>query len=221
MRTRVFIIDINNYNIDKLTPYVKGLYKKGKIDRFKFNADKVRAIISEILIRTIYCESKNKINDEITFVENEFGKPFIKGSEGFNFNISHSGGLVVGIFDNDEVGVDVEHIKELNIDIARNFCTDNEYSCILSKDQSCKKQFIISIWTLKEAYIKYLGTGLVTSLQSFDVINKENIDPKVNLYCRRIGEYMLGICIKKYINLNQCLEEITVENLIERYNKYL
>lgn len=220
IETRGFIIDISNYDIDKLTPYIEQLHKKDRINKFKYDDDKARAIISEILVRTIFCETKSKMSSEIVFDYNRFGKPNIKDSEGFNFNISHSGDLVVGVFDNDEVGVDVEHIKELNIDVARNFCTDNEYSCVLSKDQSCKKQFIISIWTLKEAYIKYLGTGLATSLQSFDVINKENIDPKVNLYSKRVGAYMLGICTKKHINLNQCLEEITVEDLIERYSKY-
>lgn len=219
MRTKVVIINISNYHIDKLTPYIEQLYKKDRINRFKFNDDKVRAIISEILVRIIYCESHRKTNDKIIFTENKFGKPYIRGEEDFKFNISHSKDLVVGVFDDEEIGVDIELIKELSIEVVRTFCSDNEYAAILKQNQKSIKELIMSIWVLKESYIKYLGVGLSEGVRSFDVINKKNIDPNLNLHKKKINQYILGICTKKHLDLNKCIEQLTIEDLIERYRK--
>lgn len=221
IKTRVFIININNYNIDDLSPYIDGLYKKDRINRFKFNDDKVKTILSEILVRTIYCETKDKLNSQIIFDETEMGKPFIKNEENFKYNISHSGNRVVVVFDDEEIGVDIEDIKELNLDVVRSFSTDYEYEKTLQKSHQGRGEHIISIWVLKEAYVKYLGTGLNQDFQSFDVINKDNIKVGVNLYKKKMGEYILGICTKKFLNLDKCIEEVTIEDLLNRYSDIL
>ena len=51
-KTGIFIIrGINDYNINKLEGYVNKLYKRDRIYRLLHDGAKVRAIISEILIR--------------------------------------------------------------------------------------------------------------------------------------------------------------------------
>lgn len=220
-KPKIIVVNINNYNIDDLLTYTDKLYKKDRIDRFKFNDDKVRSIISEMLIRTIYCETTNKLNKDIVFCENKYGKPFIKGSEAFCFNVAHSYDFVTGVFDNEDVGVDIEAIQGLNIDIAKSFCTDNEYNSILQQDKNKILESIISIWVLKESYMKYLGTGLSESIQSFDVITKENIPPNVMLHKKKNNNYILGICSKKQLDLDNCIEELSITELLKKYKEFI
>ncbi|MBB6625535.1 4'-phosphopantetheinyl transferase superfamily protein [Clostridium gasigenes] len=217
-KTKLIVINyINSYNINNLQEYTDKLYKKDTISKFIFNTDKINAILSEMLIRVLYCEKNGISNNSIVFNKNKFGKPYIENCKDFHFNISHSNDMVVGIIDNEQIGIDVEYIQELEIDVAKCFCTNNEYSTIVNQKKQNRGKFITSIWSLKEAYIKYLGTGLSEDLLSFDIINKDNINPDINLYSQMYNDYTLCVCTKKKLQLNSIIEEITIDALIERY----
>jgi 4'-phosphopantetheinyl transferase len=216
---QVFVIKgISKCNINKVSIYQDKLYKKDAVQRLVYDSDKIRAIISEILIRSIYCSISKKVNDEIVFMKNEFGKPYIKNSEDFCFNISHSSDLVVCAIDHNEIGVDVEVIQKLDNGTLKIICTENEYSILRTKENI--HEFGIAIWTQKEAYLKYLGTGLSKEVKSFDVINKKNIDKNVQLYTKIIDEYSLSLCIEKNIDFDKIITEISIDKLLSMYNGF-
>ena len=50
------------------------------------------------------------------------------------------------------------------------------------------------IWTMKESYIKMLGTGLYTSLSSFDIFKPSN---KYKYYNTLYGEYSISVCYQE------------------------
>lgn len=216
--TKIFIIkNINNISIKNLEKYIYMLYKKDRIMSFFWETDKIRGIISEILIRIIYCQLTNLPNQEIIFKENEFKKPFIENCKNFKFNISHSNDIIVAAIDNEEVGIDIELIKELSTDIANVFCTDNEYLNISNSLESNRNERIIATWSMKEAYVKYLGTGLNKELKSFDIITKDGIDNNVNMYQKKIDEYILSFCSTKAIDLDNIIKEITIKDLLDKF----
>lgn len=168
-------IDFPLFN--KLMEYISE-GKKAKISRFRNNKDKYRGLISEILIRNIICAQLNISNEEIFFVENEFGKPFLKGYDNFHFNISHSGQWIVCTVDDKDIGIDIEKIESIDYrELSENFFSEKEYKFIFESTLSDQLKNFYRIWTLKESYIKAEGKGLSIPLKSFaiEIINNETI----------------------------------------------
>ena len=83
----------------------------------------------------------------------------------------------------------------------------HEYKYILESESQGNAFY--EIWTKKEAYVKFLGTGLSTPLSSFDVTNK-NLSSK--FYTKQISEYMLSI-----FSENQNLSENNIKIEILNY----
>jgi 4'-phosphopantetheinyl transferase len=80
-----------------------------------------------------------------------------------DFNISHSGDLVVcAISDDCQVGVDVERVDEIALSDFKNIWTDAEWQDIQSPGNGLT--LFYRYWTMKEAAIKADGRGLNISL---------------------------------------------------------
>jgi 4'-phosphopantetheinyl transferase len=160
---------------DKLSPYLSQDRRK-KLEKFKFLEDRLRSLFSELLVRTYAIEKWGMANDEIHFNRNMFGKPAISGFPQYQFNISHSGHWVVAVFDNLPVGIDIEEIAQIDLSVS-DFCFSQVEKTQLSEQPNeSKLSYFFRLWTLKESYIKAVGKGLSTPLQSFSfTINGEQI----------------------------------------------
>ena len=66
-------------------------------------------------------------------------------------------------------GIDIETIRPFHERTARRFCCDREWNWL--KGQEDQDQAWIRIWTLKEAYLKYTGTGIRTDLKQLDILD--------------------------------------------------
>ena len=101
----------------------------------------------------------------------EFGKPFIPQSE-FKFNVSNSFNyLLVGISQNNEIGVDIEKIRN-NIDYTKlvtRYFTENEKKAFNNFNEKIRKEIFFEWWTIKESLIKATGLGMHLPLNSFEV----------------------------------------------------
>lgn len=108
----------------------------------------------------------------LTFVTNEFGKPRLAHAKPTHFNLSHSGDrAALAICDAAEVGIDLEPIRSIDhVDLATRFFHSNEVAAIVGLSDAAKRSraFFVT-WTLKEAVVKALGSGLSIPLDSFDV----------------------------------------------------
>jgi 4'-phosphopantetheinyl transferase len=93
------------------------------------------------------------------------GKPFLAGHPDFHFSVSHTAGLLVIAVADREVGVDAEKMRPVRRKIADRFFTPHECDCITSEES------FFTVWTRKEAYLKYTGTGIRVPLASFDVMD--------------------------------------------------
>lgn len=214
----ILINDVTSCDIERVNKYLDKLYKREIINKYVFNKDKIRAIISEILIRVAYCEGRSVDNDDIRFEKNKYGKPFIINSNDFKFNVSHSDEMVVVAIDNEDIGVDIEKIQNIDKEVAKIFCTENECNVIANSKEEEVKKISTSIWSLKEAYVKYLGVGISKELNSFDVISKYNINSNINLKSIEYNGYCLSICSEKNLDLNSIIQEISVDELLQRYD---
>lgn len=111
---------------------------------------------------------------EFSVVKDPGGKPRIDGLADFHFNLSHSGRRVVIAWGESPVGVDVQKMcmdagKEA---LARRFFTPEEQDYVFGQPDWIQDRFY-RVWTGKESYLKYLGTGLRKSLDSFSVLSPD------------------------------------------------
>lgn len=182
----IYAVNINNkLDVDS---YYKFLLliddgKRLKVNKFKNRDDKIRALIADLLIRSIICNKFQLSNGEIQYEYNSYGKPKLKNSEEFHFNISHSGDWVVAVVDKQPIGIDIEKVCPIwYVDIAKRFFKNDEYNWLLAQNDKNKLEDFYKLWTLKESYIKMMGTGLSMPLDSFSIIfdTEGNISTKGN-----------------------------------------
>ncbi|MEM9365035.1 MAG: 4'-phosphopantetheinyl transferase superfamily protein [Planctomycetota bacterium] len=103
----------------------------------------------------------------------EQGKPFVQSPEAAirPFNIAHTDGLVMcGLASGARwIGVDVECLeRRTDTNLARRYFASSEVAQldrVRDEDERCHR--FLKIWTLKEAFIKAIGTGLRTPLDAF------------------------------------------------------
>lgn len=95
--------------------------------------------------------------DEITIFKDEKGKPYLRDIPEANISISHTKGAVMVGFSNHPIGVDIECVKLRRKSVESRVFTDCESSLIDSaKDENSA---FFTLWTLKESYLKAIGTG--------------------------------------------------------------
>ena len=103
----------------------------------------------------------------------EYGKPFFKDIPQVRISLSHSGKYLVCAFSEEEIGLDLQECitpRTEVLRIAKRFFTSEEYDALLSiygKDEKEGNEFFFCLWSLKEAYLKYIGCGLHGGLDSF------------------------------------------------------
>ena len=139
--------------------------RKQRADRYLRKADGLRCLAAGELLRETVERELNLT--EFTVVTDPDGKPRIAGQDHFHYNLSHSGNRVAMAWGDSPVGVDVQHMhmdagKE---QLARRFFTCEEQEYIFEQPQLIQARFY-RVWTGKESYLKYLGTGLTKSLSS-------------------------------------------------------
>ena len=121
--------------------------RKRRADRYRRYEDKLRCIMAEALLKLAL-----NTND-FQIIKNKYGKPYVKNREGFYYNLSHSGQYVV-------------------MACGDSFAHD-EMDYVWQSDSRIEERFY-EIWTGKESYLKYIGTGLCGDMRSFSVRKQES-----------------------------------------------
>ena len=163
-----------------------GPEKKERLKRFYHREDTLRGLFADLLSRHMIMQKTGLNNEEIFFTTNEYGKPFLKDREDLQFNLSHSGIWVVGVIDHQVVGIDVERIQEIDLDISKNYFSPDEHEDLMSKAD--KFDYFFTLWALKESYIKILGKGLSHPLNAFSIKFSSPEEIIINVEGQRIKD---------------------------------
>lgn len=161
--------------------------RRTRADRYRRRTDAFRGVTADGLLRYVLGTS------DYTVEKTASGKPFIKGRKDFHYNLTHSGNWVVLAFGDSEIGVDVEKIcADTDIEtIASRFFSSEEQQYIWEEPAQSRCRFF-EIWTGKESYLKYLGTGLRQDLTSFSVLS---LNSTVQLHHRKLDDtHCLSLC---------------------------
>ena len=166
--------NVNYINIESIHPQAyNALYaqasedRRKKADKYIKHEDAVMCILSEAMLR--YALYKTGRSIALSVKRDGNGKPYVEGEQ-FKFNVSYAGKFVAIAYGETEIGTDVERIfidsgREL---VAKYYYTEEEYAEIFKDgiEENNALQFA-QIWTMKEAYLKYLGTEKNRPLASF------------------------------------------------------
>ncbi len=141
--------------------------QRERILKFKLYKDALRTLAADILIRDIIINKGVLRNPDILFKRNQYGKPCLKNTPNFHFNLSHSGQWVVCAVSNVPVGIDIEEIVPIDLKIAIRFFAKEEIKDLFSLVEPERLPYFYDLWTLKESYIKAIGKGLSIPLNTF------------------------------------------------------
>jgi 4'-phosphopantetheinyl transferase len=143
--------------------------RQERVNKYSRPDDAKRILLADILVRSVIASELKVNNKAIEFYANEYGKPFLNRNCGLHFNVSHSGDWVVCAVDNEPIGIDIEKIRPVELEIAEQFFSDEEYKRLIAKNPEDQQHFFFDLWTLKESYIKAVGKGLSIPLKTFTV----------------------------------------------------
>jgi 4'-phosphopantetheinyl transferase len=140
--------------------------------RFRRISGLQRSLFGELLSRAVLSRKLGIHSASIVFNKSENGKPYLDNRK-VHFNLTHSGNWVVMAMAEAEVGIDIELIRPINYRIAERFFSPAEVRTLNSKMNNDKLEYFFELWTLKESYLKLIGTGLTRSLNSFTIYHED------------------------------------------------
>lgn len=149
--------------------------RRAKCDAFRQQEDRLCAIAGDHLARMGIAAHCGVDPADIRFARTEAGKPYAIGLD-VHFNISHSGNFVVCAVSERPIGIDVEQLRPIRGKLTQKVCTPEELAYIQEAPgwgeeltgESMRRFF--RVWTTKEAYFKWTGTG-ITDLKAFDTLD--------------------------------------------------
>ena len=220
----LWLLDIRQLQeskINSLEPLLSEV-ERAQSNVFLFKKDRHRFILTRAMIRTLlglYLELNPRY---ISFEYNQFGRPFVSPQQniaGLDFNISHSGNLIVAaFFANGQIGVDVENLyKKRRLEVAKDFFSPAEVKELFQQPKEKQLNHFLNFWTLKEAYIKAKGMGLTLPLHTFgfclrdsavqfcDYTGEQAADDWLFQILQYAEEYQLALAAKPIKNENNII----------------
>lgn len=182
--------NINNNTFNFLLQFVEQ-NKQIRINKIKNKTNKDLSLVGDIITRYAIKKVFGICFKDISIKIDKLGKPYVLDYPNIHFNISHSGNIVVCAIYDKPVGIDVQRMDDVNFDsIAKRFFTKSEQNIFFNVEEENKKEQFFKIWTSKESFIKFLGTGassLDCDINKSCKVNPFYLDPN----------YMLCLCFEK------------------------
>jgi 4'-phosphopantetheinyl transferase len=148
--------------------------ERARVARFKFEQHRRESLATRALVRTALSRSRPVAAREWRFTSNAQGKPAVDPECRLSFNLSNSPGLVVCLVAEGvaEVGVDVESQERAKqiMELVPKVFSAREREQLAALPDAEKLDRALSLWTLKESYIKARGLGLSIPLDEFSFV---------------------------------------------------
>jgi 4'-phosphopantetheinyl transferase len=154
-----------------------------RAERFRSAEVAARFIAGRGISREILGRYLRQPPNALGFVVGEQGKPALAGDGAWlHYNVSNSAGLMLlACASGRQVGVDLEEIRPVPeaLAIADRMLSPAERERLGALPGEHLQEAFLHCWTRKEAYIKALGRGLWTGLDTFDVSFGPHEEPRI------------------------------------------
>jgi 4'-phosphopantetheinyl transferase len=172
---------------------------------FVFEADRKAFTITRSLLHTLAGEYLNQPGASLRFRYSTLGKPFLPGPLAFNVSRTRFAS-VLAFTHGQAVGIDIEWLQPeiVTDELVKHVFSNDEIRRFYGCPEQARPALFFDIWTRKEAYLKAIGTGLSTPLQSITVL-----DPSVGSHNLlrlelRIPRHIAAIAVEGPIETIQC-----------------
>jgi len=143
--------------------------ERARAQRYRHPGDGAGYRATRVLVRGVLAGLTGRPPSELIFLEVAHGRPVLRpGTARLDFNASRSRGLLALVVTSGAAcGVDVEDVsREADfLGVARAFAPEERAFLEAAEEEEQRRRFF-ALWTLKEATLKALGTGLTLSLSA-------------------------------------------------------
>ena len=174
-------------------------YRQEKLEKINNPRAYARSLGAELLLAAALQELGGPM-PPLEISRGEGGKPRIAG--GPEFSLSHSGERVLCALSDQKVGADIQQLRPYNPALVRRFFTVEEGAWL--EEQRERDLAFSLLWSLKESYVKLLGSGLAgVHLDSFTVEllpdGRARIDgSNAKLWYAMCNGYVMAVCSDAY-----------------------
>lgn len=173
----VWILTIYNHGFEGTDFRYLSPEEHSAASRFSRPDDRQRYLAAHAALRRILSSYLDCPAKDLAFSSNEYGKPFLSyphdhRRRALHFNLSHSGEYTALAFSlSSPVGIDIEKIRSSvkPLEISDRFYHPKEAQEIFRLPPQEQKEVFFRLWTLREAFLKGLGTGFHTAPDSFRI----------------------------------------------------
>lgn len=150
------------------------------------------------LLKEKLCDYYKKEPSSFYIEKDSKGCPYIVGIENVYVSITHTEGLVACAFADFRVGVDAEKIQIRRKSVEKRVFTTSESELI--DNSKNENEAFFAFWTLKESYLKAIGTGFAGNAKEVEFSSYKNpiVSNKKNyaFYSEIVDEYLISVCQK-------------------------
>jgi len=186
--------------------------------RFHFVNDRVRYLVTRVLVRTVLSKYASVSPQEWKFAPSSYGRPQILNrlnpEETLQFNVSHTRSLIIlAVSRQRYLGVDTEntHTRRVSIGLADSYFAAAEVSALHACPVERQHERFFEYWTLKESYIKARSMGLSIPLNEFsfafedDRVIRLKVEASLGDFAERwhfwqfriANDYLIAICAER------------------------
>jgi 4'-phosphopantetheinyl transferase len=147
--------------------------ERARLERFKFDRHRREFLATRALQRSALSTYAEIAPGAWRFEVGKHGKPSTEQAAGLNFNLSNSLGLVVcAVSHGLEIGVDVEPYTRAGTieEVAERFFSARELEQLEPLRGEERRERGLTLWTLKEAYMKARGLGMALPTKLFSFV---------------------------------------------------
>lgn len=172
-----------------------------------------RMIFTEYMLKHILELELNQKIEKIEIETKNINKPYLKNINKY-FNISHKDNIIIIGLSNSDLGLDIEKVDHKHLKVAKRIYKENK---------NYKIDKIIKDFTIKESYIKYYGSTILTNMKVINISKSEVSGPEGILKYKsfKYNDYYISLSqnVDFKVNFYKVNKDFTI-NLIN-YNKYI
>ncbi|MCR4843352.1 MAG: 4'-phosphopantetheinyl transferase superfamily protein [Eubacterium sp.] len=205
---------LNFDDIERYTAFVSEERQK-KIAGASDPKVKTESLLTGLFLRMLLAEHLKVPADTFSFTKNTYGRPALDGHPELFFSVSQKKGLIcIGLHDGD-LGIDTEAVCARKPSVARRSFTPAEQKAMQNAEDP--DEMFYEIWTRKESYVKFLGTGFHgVAPDAVDVFALEH-RAACRFCSQRIDDHLITVCTDRNAPPEiECIER-TVKELLDFY----